>query len=717
MKRSGRNLRRAQSADAFRQVKKVIQIPKSRITAPVDFGKIIAEKSACGVNLSYTEYDFLQLDSGKIVMFDGYSGVHKYAPFNVECGMIAFPFFCGCMTDSGERVAYAGLRFSEDKAVEWKPLIDKSALIRLATQQQAGGIPVPSGVCCFSDEQGYELYFSHIRDEVQPLAGMIVLDGQTHAVVNLYGKRYAVFSAGWGDGRYNCYAGYSKAGKVTAVIADFGMIDYGKRDDTPVDVEVETDDENLFVYDPNKSEAENNIERWTMVIENASAPEEKLRAYSRRGYAYHYIEDTAHALSDYMAAVECSKNVKGHSEVLAWSVYDNAAEIFIARSDYESAIKLMTDALDVNDTFYAGAFVRLIDLYQTVKRADKALAIAERMVASRPDDPVSYMKYAECCVSVMDYNAAAEAYDLLVTRFDLYESLFDEASCYIELGENDKAVASLNRHPAKENYEQYWYYLAYIEYKSHRLRKSLEFAEKSYSLDSTYMPALYLLIDIESQLNEYYAVARYAEEYKKLRPDNEFGYSVCAEAHLVLGNFSECARNYCHIYQNIKNDDKYAALAAVACAWVGDKKRSASLLKKLKRKKSPYYAAAMFTVIIRKTPNRDVIFNPSFYSNGDYDEYLLTLTLFLYKIDDVLHSARLLDLLYKSDNLPFEVVAMQIRLAERIGNKKHFLYFLNYYVDNFISASATVDERSAIAKSFILDSAHRAWLSELRIKN
>lgn len=692
-------------------MKAVIKIPKSRITAPIDFGKVIKTHDACGIKLSYTEYGFIQFESGKVVMFDGYSGAHKYAPFDVECGKIAFPFFCGCMTDSGERVAYAGLRFSEDEATEWKPLISNDALIRLATQADAGGVPIPSGVCCFSDYAAYNVYNAHKKDELAPLDGMIVLDGQAHAVIELYGKRYAVFSSGWGDGRYNCYAGLTADGRVTAIIADFGMIDYGAADDTPTEVEVETQGGELFVYDPHKSESENNISRWTMVINNAEDDTERLRAYSRRGYAYHYINDIDRALSDYLAAVACSKHVTDAGELSrAWSVYDNAAEIFCERSDYESAIKLMTDALEVNDTFYASAYVRLIDLYQTVKRSDKAFEVATRMRAMRPDDPVAHMKYAECCVSVMDYVGAAAAYDLLATQFKLYENLFDEASCYIELGDYEKAVASLNRHPAKESYEQYWYYCAYIEYKEHRLRQALKFAEKSHELDSEYMPALYLLIDIESLLNEYYAVARYAEEYKKLRPDNEYGYSVCAETHLLLGNFSECARNYWHLYDSIKADDKYAALAAIVGTRTGDSKRSAKLLKKLKRKKSAYVNGTMYGMHVTKSRARNFALEQSIYKLGSDDDFLLTLSIFLYKVDDVLHSTRVLDLLYKDDDVPFEVVAQQIRVAERIGDKKHFLSFLKYYIKTFIAADAPLDEHRVIGKSFIVNSAHRSWL-------
>ncbi|MDE7107111.1 MAG: tetratricopeptide repeat protein, partial [Clostridiales bacterium] len=417
----------------------------------------------------------------------------------------------------------------------------------------------------------------------------------------------------------------------------------------------------------------------------------------------------------YLAAVEEAKAVTDRGELSrAWSVYDNAAEIFCARSDYQSAIKLMTDALEVKDNFYAGAFVRLIDLYLLVKQTDKALDIATRMRKLRPDDPVAHMKYAECCVAVMDYAQAAAAYNILATQFGLYENLFDEASCHIELGDYEKAVASLNAHPAKELYEQYWYYLAYMEYNSHRLWQALKYVEKSHELDNAYLPALLLLIDIESLLNEYYAVARYAEEYKKLRPDNEYGYSVCGEAHLMLGNFSECARNYHHIYKAIKNDDKYAALAAIVGTKTGESKRSNSLLKKLKRKKSAYYSGARYGMFITKSRARNVALERDVYKLGSDDDFLLTLAVFLYKTGDVVHSMRVLDTLYKDDNLPFEAVAQHIRAAEKIGDKKHFLSFFEYYINNFISPAATPDERVRVAESFIVNSAHRSWIREIR---
>lgn len=691
-------------------MKTTIKIPKSRMTAPIDFGDVLQTHTACGVRLSYAEYGFMQFSSNKIVMFDAYSTAHKYEPFDSEFGVVAFPFYFGCMTDEGERVVYCGLRFGEEKIDSWKPMGLADVLGKIAVDPDAASVPISSGVCCIADETAYELFRAHLKDEIHPLSGQIVLDGQTHTAIELYGKKYAVFSTGWGDGKYRCYAGLTKDGRAMMLLVDFGMIDYPPPSSELVDVEIETSPSDLYVYDPTKSERENNIARLTQIIETETDTVKRMHAYSRRGYAYHSMNNIDAALGDYLAAVGECKSITQRGELLrAWSVYDNAAEIFCARSDYESAIKLMNDALDVGDNFYAGAYVRLIDLYQLTKRTDKARETAERMLEARPGDPVANMKYAECCVSAMDYAAAAEAYERLASKFKLYENLFDEASCFIELGDYGKADAVLESHPAKEYYEQYWYYKAYIDYKQRRFTDALIKAQRSYGIDGEYMPALYLLIDIESVLQEYHAVARYAEEYIRLRPDKEYGYSVCGEAQLILGNFSESLRNYRYLYEKVKRDDKYAALAAMLAAKTGDKKACSIMLRLLKRRHSTYYNGAALAInVIKHRPYAVELEKAVDTAEADSD-FMLQLAVYLTETNNVLPATRVLEALCKSDDPPYEIVAQQIRLAEKIDDKKHFKRFLDYYIDKYIGKIPEMD-RHIIARRFIRDRAHARWL-------
>lgn len=689
-----------------------VKVQRCKLVPPIDFGEAISQCRVCGVRLTYTEYDFIQFDGGKIVMFDAYSAAHKYSPFDAQFGPIAFPFYCGCPTDKGERVAYAGLRFCEEKAVMWKPVFTPSDKRILAVAPDAGGVPISSGVCCMADEDAYKTYRERLNDDVHPLAGHIVLDGQIHDRIETVGKTYAVFSTGWGDGKYNCYCGMSADGKVAVLIADFGLIEYPRENYELTETELDVPD-GMYVYDPNKSESQNHIERWTYALEHADSPAERLRALSRRGYAYHAVGDTDKALGDYMSAVECCKQVTDLSErSRAWSVFDNAAEIFCERSDYGSAIKLMLGALETGDDFYAGAYVRLIDLYMLTKQTDSAVSIAERMLTTRPNDPVAYVKYAECCVAAMNYAAAASAYGKLASEFKLYENLFDEASCLIELGEYGKAGEALEKHPAKEYYEQYWYYKAIIDFKERRMFSALSNAERAYEIDGEFLPALYLLIDVNSLLNDYRAVVRYAGEYIRLRSDNEYGYSVCADAYLISGNISESSKVYSFLYSDVKQDDKYAALAAVTAAATADNKRSTKLLKLLRKKHSEYYYGALYGVYITRYRNPKVKLDKLLGLTNDAD-FLTMLSVFLFATGHVAQSSQILESLGRTAEPNYEQIAQQIRTAVRIGDKKHFMSFSDYYIEKFIGASVSADERKSIIERFIgVNVKRRAWLDE-----
>ena len=698
-------------------MKKTVKIPRSRIQPPVDFGAVLGGGNICGVELEYNELGFMQFENGKVVLFDAYSAAHGYSAFDVDFGVVAFPFYLSCMTDSGERVAYSGLRFGEERVTEWKLLCSDRALGMLAVDPDAASVPINSGVCCIADEGAYKAYAAHLKDELHPLAGQIILNGQTHEEIEVLGRKYAVFSSGWGDGRYRCYIGYTADGRPMSLIVDFGMIEYKlKPDKMLVEVEIDVPAGDAYIYDPHKSERENNIARWTEIIENTDSAVERLHAYSRRGYLYHSINDTDSALADYMAAVQECKNVTERVELRkAWSVYDNAAGIYCQRSDYESAIKLMTDALAAGDDFYAGAYVRLIDLYQITKRTDEAKKIAERMIRNRPDDPVAHMKYAECAVSAMDYASAARAYHTLATDFRLYENLFDEASCLIELGEYEKADGVLDSHPAKEYSEQYMYYEAYLAYKRKQYTEAVEYAERANRIDPEYMPALYLLIDLESLMQDYHAVARYGEAYIKLRPDHEYGYNVCAEAYLILGVLQFSARNYYRLYKSVRsNDDTYAALAAVTAWGTGDKKRAGAILHKLKRKKSAYCSAVQYATHFLKYKEQPEALS-KMVLKADYDgDFLLQLATYLTAVGGVLSATRILDYL-SSDSAPrFETVAQQIRTAEHIGDRKLFDSFLSYYLDKFIEGELTMSERRTLASRFMRDpERHADWLPKL----
>ena len=673
-----------------------VSLPKSRITAPIDFGEAIAARRVCGVDLSYTEYDFIQIPSGRAAVFDAYS-VSPSVVFNAECGAVAFPFYCGCMTDAGERVAYAGLRFGEDKAVKWEIAYLPKDMSKLVVDPDAAAIAVPSGVCCLGDAEDCKLYRAHINDAMHPLAGLIVLNGETHAVVKTLGVKLAVFSSGWGDGRYKCYKGIGADGRVTAFLVDFGLIDYP--DDGAL---VETDIDCDYIYDPNKSDKQNDIARWTAAFDRAKTAEQKLDALSRRGYARHSSGDTDGALDDYEAAIAVSASVAERRPLAhLWSVFDNAAELYAARGELDRAIEIMKKALETGDNCYAGAYVRLVDLYLATGKTDKAKEIAERMMNERRHDGTAVMKYAECCEKTGDYAAAANAHLVLADEFGMYEHLFDAAKCHIESGEREKAIAALDKHPAKEYSEQYWYYKARIEMDNRNPTRAKEYAARARVIDGGFLPALKLLTDINALLQDHFAAAGCAEEYKRLAPTEEYGYMSCARSQLMLGNFSECARNYCYVFDKINKTERNAALAALACRAAGDGKRRSRMLKFLRRRHSPYYIGATCDKFKFGRKNIAIIKGLTVRLRDDR-EFLVRLSEFLTARGKINFATPILEFLSKTAGCEYVVVAEQIRAAVAVGDKSVARAFFEFYITSFVG-DATADRRRALATAFGLN--------------
>lgn len=635
-----------------------------------------------------------------MVLFDAYSASHRYKPFCDKLGVVGFPFALCCDTDDGERVAYCGLRLGDGEAVTWRlcHAADEPAIFaRLAVDPEAAAVAVPSGVCCIAADDAYATFREHLPGDEPPLSRMIVLDGQTHTVVELFGKKYAVFSSGWGDGRYNCYIGRNARGEAVALIVDFGMIEYPERQPSGEYEEFETDgSEQAYAYDPQKTENENNIARQTAAISAASDRADRIFALARRGYAHHSAGNHDAALVDYMTVMdECKSVTDKNVLVRVLSVYDNAAELFCRKSDYESAINVMLAAIAIGDEFNSGAYVRLIGLYRTVKRHDKALEIAELMKTRRPDDPVACINYAECCVSAGEPEKAVAAYDRLATEFKLSENIFDATECLIEIGALDRAEAMLERYTAKADNALYCYYKAFIAFKRREFGAAYEYAVHSHELDGEYLPTLYILIEIQSVLQRYHAVAMYAEEYKRLRPDNEYGYSVCAEAHLILGNFSESSRNYYYLYHNIRSDDKYAALAAVTAAKTGDGKHAVALRRRLKRVRSPYYQSVIYaTHIVTGRYRSYTALSKVVYKLNYDDDFLLLLATYLTAAGKLLPAAYILDILLRKHDPPYELVAQQIRTAIKLGDDKLFASFLDYYIEHFIGDDTETARRS-----------------------
>ena len=101
----------------------------------------------------------------------------------------------------------------------------------------------------------------------------------------------------------------------------------------------------------------------------------------------------------------------------------------------------------------------------------------------------------------------------------------------------------------------------------------------------------------------------------------------------------------------------------------------------------------------------------------EYDaDFLLQLAVFLSATGGVLPATRILEFLSGMDEPTFEVVAQQIRAAERIGDRKLFDSFLSFYLDKFIGGTLAASERRALSERFMRDPKRRAdWFPQLAV--
>ena len=92
-------------------------------------------------------------------------------------------------------------------------------------------------------------------------------------------------------------------------------------------------------------------------------------------------------------------------------------------------------------------------------------------------------------------------------------------------------------------------------------------------------------------------------------------------------------------------------------------------------------------------------------------EFLLLIAVYLIHTNNIVSASRILGELGKDKSFTNELVAVQIRLADRIGDKKQFFNFLDYYIEHVFAGNIIEDERKQLAERFMHSpQAHSAWL-------
>ncbi len=184
-----------------------------------------------GKRIGFDAYNIgdLELTTGKIIACDGF--IPGSLPFQTVVPPGRYPVLIAiARLGDDERIAFARVQFAERSVARWSMALyqgqDPSAL----KPDQVSCYPVDSGIGSFIEEAALpELEkvmdndgFHRILDEMKK----VHRHTRDWARINTRSGGAALFSSGFGDGRYVSYFGYDTEGKPVALITDFEVIEW-----------------------------------------------------------------------------------------------------------------------------------------------------------------------------------------------------------------------------------------------------------------------------------------------------------------------------------------------------------------------------------------------------------------------------------------------------------------------------------------------------------
>lgn len=172
----------------------------------------------------------LLLPTGRIVACDPYIYPlgPEYQPFIQVVPQGRYEVFLHRITrdlNTVGRVAHAMLRFGDERVASWELATTKGQDIRMLKNGEIFGYAVDSGVGCFMDLESAKLL--RIRmDEVDQEGDFWDLVNQDKMTwgelqLNKVGYNLFCFQAGFGDGFYPTYWGFSEEGSPVCLVTEF----------------------------------------------------------------------------------------------------------------------------------------------------------------------------------------------------------------------------------------------------------------------------------------------------------------------------------------------------------------------------------------------------------------------------------------------------------------------------------------------------------------
>lgn len=579
-------------------MKKAFHIPKRKLYGEIDYSAVLSYNALGGISFERRNLDETPVETGKVCFFDPYniSGVKPYM-YTLPAGK-ARPFVLTVRSDFGERIAFAGLDCGNlHKAAVWKLAVcEEKDVLRLLPKGGTAGVYTGSGygsVCDFATFGRFSRLVKESSGEFYPLDGFVARDGNFAEVCRMKDVELPVFCTGHGEGEYSAYIGLDENGEALGIICDFSLVKVPekKSDKETVAFIFDVKAEDLYVPDPNKSEEENDIARYSAVIKDfADETDTLFGAYSKRGFAYHLAGKYEEALCDYLQAINLGSEDEAATDfrIHAWSLYENAAAIYRRFGKSENAVRLYEEALSVGLSV-SGPYIGLIEIYSENKDYVKALEAANMMVAARPDDPSAYLMRSEVYTAREDYEEAVADMDVLIERYKLGETILDKATCLSLLSRHEEALAAVDSYLMDNRANEYYYEVrARIELKAGDFAAAYIDMRKAYDVNHGSKTALEMLAEADRKLFNFKNVIKWSSRYVYDYPESEYGYSVRADAYMRVGEYGEALKDYVILSARTGNE-RYMGLALKAAVYAGERGSAKKYLRALRKKGGAYW--------------------------------------------------------------------------------------------------------------------------------
>jgi hypothetical protein len=189
------------------------------------------------VSLNGASYKFrsqligeIRLTSGKLIACDAF--VTGEAPFSKSVPVGSFPLYVAIAgIGEDERIGFAKIVFAPGQIESWELATTEGQDASTLKKGEIFGYGVDSGTGAFMDVEALRAYeaqrklggekfdqrlFDELDKTYRHTRSWYLLQTDKGTV--------AMFSSGYGDGVYPTYRGYDGAGKLVAVITDFGVV-------------------------------------------------------------------------------------------------------------------------------------------------------------------------------------------------------------------------------------------------------------------------------------------------------------------------------------------------------------------------------------------------------------------------------------------------------------------------------------------------------------